>query len=160
MDDFATADLWDANEREASVLAVPLASIGARPRFHGPVSTVQVFEDNVLVRAAVSEPGGGRVLVVDGGGSRRCALVGDKLAGLAAKNGWAGLVVHGCVRDAAVIASIDIGVRALGTTPVRSAKLGAGKRDVPVRFGGVLIRPGHHLYADEDGILLAPRALL
>ena len=112
------------------------------------------------MRAAVSEPGGGRVLVIDGGGSRRCALVGDKLAGLAASRGWAGLVVNGCVRDAAEIGGIDLGVRALGTTPVRSAKHGAGKRDVPVRLGGALIRPGDHLYADEDGVLVAPRDLL
>ncbi len=156
---FATADLWDAHEDEARVLDVPFVALGSRPSFHGSVSTLQVFEDNVLVRAAVEEPGRGRVLVIDGGGSRRCALVGDKLAGFAAKNGWAGIVVNGCVRDAAVIATIEIGVRALGTTPVRSAKIGAGKRDVPVSIGGVLIAPGEHLYADADGVLVAPREL-
>jgi regulator of ribonuclease activity A len=113
---------------------------------------VNVYEDNVLVRAALEQPGDGRVLVVQGSGSLRCALLGDQLAALAHANGWAGVVVHGCIRDSRAIAEIPIGVKALGANPRKSAKLGAGERDVPVTFAGLEFHPGHYLYADEDGI--------
>jgi regulator of ribonuclease activity A len=118
-----------------------------------------VFEDNHLVKEALREQGRGRVLVVDGGGSMRSALVGDKLAGFAVDNGWAGIVVWGCVRDAAVIAGLDVGVRCIGTTPRRSSKNGFGERDITVSFACVRFEPGAHLYADEDGILVADSAL-
>jgi regulator of ribonuclease activity A len=151
----ATADLTDAHP-DLRVLELPLRDFGGRIAFHGPVSTLKVFEDNSLVRAAFEEPGAGRVLVVDGGGSLRCALVGDLLAELAARNGWAGAVVYGAIRDSTPIAGIDIGLKALATHPRKSVKRGEGQRDIPVSFGGLGIRPGDYLYADADGVVLAP----
>ena len=131
-------------------------SFGQKARFSGPISTVKCFEDNSLVRAALEEPGKGRVLVVDGGASIRCALVGDKLAELGIKNGWEGLVIHGCIRDSAVISTLDIGIKALGTNPRRSVKKGEGERDIVLNFADATFTPGNWLYADEDGILLSP----
>lgn len=137
-----TADLYDAHG-DALQVALPLfRDFGKRVAFSGPISTVKVHEDNALVKQALSEPGAGRVLVVDGGGSLRCALLGDNLATLGAKNGWAGIVIWGCVRDAEVLGTIDFGVKALATTPRKSGKTGAGARDVAVRFGEVEWRPG------------------
>lgn len=157
---FATADLYDQHG-EALQVALPLFNdYGGRKIFHGPVSTVKVHEDNSLVRAALEEKGEGRVLVVDGGESMRCALVGDMLAQLGKDNGWAGIVVSGCIRDAAVVATIDIGVKALATNPRKSVKQGAGNRDVPVTFAGTTFTPGHYLYADTDGIVTATGKIL
>ncbi len=156
---FATADLYDQHEHRVQVLEPMLADYGGKRRFSGPIATVKVFEDNSLVRAALEEPGAGKVLVVDGGGSLRCALVGDKLAELASRNGWAGLVVYGCIRDAAAIATIPIGLKAVNTTPRKSAKQGAGDRDIPVQFAGVTFTPGWFLYADEDGVLISEQFL-
>lgn len=155
-----TADLCDAHAAELHVAEPIFRDYGGAAAFGGPISTVQVYEDNMLVRAALEQPGHGRVLVVDGGGSLRCALVGDLLAGLGVQNGWAGLVVYGCIRDSAEIARLPIGVRALATNPLRSAKRGEGQRDAPVTFAGVTFVPGQHLYADADGIVVAERALL
>ncbi len=157
---FATADLHDQHEGKTQVAAILWRSYGGKARFCGPVSTLKCFEDNSLVRPALEEEGAGRVLVIDGGGSVRCALVGDQLAQLAIKNGWAGIVVHGCVRDSAILSSLYIGIKALGTNPKRSLKKGGGERDVAVSFGGVDLAPGAHLYADEDGVLVSPAKLL
>ncbi len=154
-----TTDLCDAHADELQIAAPLFRDFGGAPAFGGPISTVQVYEDNVLVRAALEEDGAGRVLVVDGGGSLRCALVGDMLGEIGVKNGWAGIVVHGCVRDSAELAQLPLGVRALATNPLRSAKRGEGQRDVPVAFAGVTFMPGHYLYADADGIIVAPRSL-
>lgn len=154
-----TADLCDEHADRVSIADPVFRAYGGRAAFAGPITTLRVFEDNVLVRAALEEPGDGRVLVVDGAGSMRCALLGDQLAALAADNGWAGVVVNGCIRDSADIGGIDIGVRALTTMPLKSRKLGRGERDVPVAFAGVLFEPGHHLYADEDGLLVSADAL-
>ena len=129
---------------------------GQKTRFSGPISTVKCFEDNSLVRAALEEPGKGRVLVVDGGGSIRCALVGDKLAEMGMKNGWKGLIINGCIRDSAVASTLDIGIKALGTNPRRSVKKGMGERDVVLNFADATFEAGDYLYADEDGILLSP----
>jgi len=156
---FATADLYDQHEHRVLVLTPMLSDYGSKRRFSGPIATVKVFEDNSLVRAALEEPGAGKVLVVDGGGSLRCALVGDKLAELASRNGWAGLVVYGCIRDAAAIATIPIGLKAVNTNPRKSVKQGAGDRDIPVRFAGVTFTPGWFLYADEDGVLISEQSL-
>lgn len=150
-----TADLCDEYP-EAAVLELELQGYGARPGFDGPVVTLSLHEDNTLVGKTLREAGAGRVLVVDGGGSRRRALVGDNLAQRAVDNGWAGLVVHGCIRDAHQISTIPIGIKALGTHPRKTEKRGEGRRDVPVRFGGVTIRPGDHLYADPDAVVLLP----
>ncbi|MEC9464664.1 MAG: ribonuclease E activity regulator RraA [Myxococcota bacterium] len=157
--DFQTADLSDAFTDETLVVEPMFSDYGTRTCFSGPIATLKVFEDNSLVREALSEPGDGRVLVVDGGGSMRCALVGDRLAELARDQGWAGILVYGCIRDSMVIDTIDIGVKAMGTHPRKSIKRGIGERDLPVTFGGVTFTPGHFLYADGDGVLVAPRIL-
>lgn len=155
-----TADLCDAYAPELRVAAPIFRDYGGMTGFAGPISTVQSFEDNVLVRAALEQPGQGRVLVVDGGGSLRCALVGDLLAALGVQNGWAGIVVNGCIRDAATVARLPIGLKALASNPLRSEKSGLGARDLPVSFAGITFFPGHYLYADEDGLIVAARALL
>jgi regulator of ribonuclease activity A len=156
---FSTADLCDAHGDAVRVLEEPLSDFGAHRAFSGMVTTLRAYQDNGLVRGIVSEPGAGRVLVVDGGGSPNCAMLGDQLAALAVANGWAGIVVFGCVRDAAKLASMPIGIRALGTSPRRSVKRGQGLRDVPLAFGGIDIRPGDHLFADEDGVVVASHPL-
>jgi len=155
----ATADLWDAHPDAVAVLEPGLLRYGARPRFAGPAHTLAVFEDNSLVRAALETPGRGRVLVVDGGGSLRRALVGDRLAQLAIDHGWSGLVVWGAIRDAGLIDRLPLGLRALGTTPRKSIKRGHGVAGEPVRILGVTIAAGSWVYADEDGVLVAPRKL-
>jgi regulator of ribonuclease activity A len=150
----ATADLLDDYGRRAAVCEIEFRQFGGVRDFAGEISTVRCHEDNVLVRSRVAEPGHGRVLVVDGGGSLRVALVGDVVAGLARDNGWAGLLVHGAVRDVASLAGLALGVKALGTTPRPSDKTGAGEIDAPVTFGGVTFRPGAILYSDDDGIVV------
>ena len=156
---FATPDLCDAYDgnadAELSVVEPMFNAFGGRSAFSGRIATLKLFEDNSLVREALGEPGQGKVLVVDGGGSLRCALVGDQLGELAVKNGWEGIVVYGSIRDSAVIDGQDIGVRALDTHPRKSVKKGAGDRDLTVTFGGVSFRPGEWLYADADGIVVS-----
>ena len=159
-----TADLLDAHEDllrlgQLRVVAPMFKSYGRRQAFHGPISTLKVFEDNSLVRKAVEQPGKGRVLVIDGGSSLRCALVGDQLAQLAVNSGWGGLIVYGCIRDSRAIAGMDIGIFALGTHPLKSIKRNVGEADIPVCFGGVTFIPGQQLYADEDGVIVSVSAL-
>ncbi|MGR8919734.1 MAG: ribonuclease E activity regulator RraA [Gammaproteobacteria bacterium] len=154
-----TADLYDEHGEALRVMAPLFRDYGGVKAFSGPASTVKVYEDNSLVRAALEEPGAGRVLVVDGGGSMRCALVGDNLAALGEKNGWAGIVVYGCIRDAAPIGAIGIGVKAMATNPRKSIKKGEGERDVTLRFAEVVVEPGDYVYADEDGVVLADAKL-
>lgn len=156
-----TADLCDAHAGTAhfQIADSGFVDYGGRRDFAGPISTVRAPEDNSLVRKALEEPGRGRVLVVDGGGSRRCALVGDQLAALAQKNGWAGVVVNGCIRDAEEVGRTAVGVKALGTHPLKSGKRNEGQRDVEVCFAGVTFLPGHHLYADADGIVTSAKPL-
>jgi regulator of ribonuclease activity A len=151
----STADLLDERP-DALVCLLPLEQFGGLPAFEGPVSTVRCFEDNVLVKARVAEPGQGRVLVVDGGGSVRVALLGDMVAGLAAANGWAGIVINGCVRDVAVLRHLPLGIKALGTCPRPSGKDGSGEVDVPLEFGGITIHPGARLVSDDDGVVVLP----
>jgi regulator of ribonuclease activity A len=158
--DISTADLCDAHADELQIAEPGLVTMGGAPAFGGVIATVQVLEDNVLVRQALEEPGLGRVLVIDGGGSLRCALLGDMLATLARDNGWAGVIVNGCVRDSQAIGALKVGVMALATHPRKSAKLGQGARDVQVTFAGVTFRPGQMVYADRDGIVVAARPLL
>ena len=155
----ATADLSDAHP-DAQLCAPIFRDFGGKHAFHGPIATVKVFEDNTLVRAMLETPGGGRVLVVDGGGSLRCALVGGMLGELALKNEWAGIVVYGCVRDTVELAAQSVGVKALATNPRKSEKgLHSGQSDRIVGFAGVRFRPGAWLYADEDGIVVADGAI-
>ncbi len=154
----ATTDLCDEHP-EAQVCDAGFTAFGGRPAFSGTISTLKVFEDNTLVRDAVGQPGEGRVLVVDGGGSLRCALLGGNLAVAAAENGWAGVVVNGAVRDADEIDAQPIGVRALATHPRRSVKgLHSGQAGLPVVFAGVVFREGEWLCADRDGIVVLPAA--
>lgn len=162
VDDFSTCDLCDAHKADLlaaagsgfRVLPPVFRDYGGRAKFAGPVATVKCFEDNTLVKAAVESPGLGRVLVVDGGGSLRRALVGGNLAAAAAKNGWAGVVVDGCVRDLAELAACEVGIRALATMPLPTDKRNEGQRDVPVQIQGVWVRPGDRLYADADGMVV------
>jgi regulator of ribonuclease activity A len=151
-----TADLVDKYGAELRVCDVQFRQFGGRRMFAGPVRTASCHQDNGLLRDLVQTPGGGAVLVVDGAGSLHTALVGDVIAGYAQRSGWAGLVVHGAVRDAVALAGIDLGIKALGTNPRKSGKTGAGAIDVPVTFGGVTFQPGDMLHADDDGIVLLP----
>jgi regulator of ribonuclease activity A len=160
----ATTDLCDANEAKLAdgslrVLAANLKRYGKNVAFSGAVQTLRVFEDNSLVRQTVETKGEGRVLVVDGAASMRCALFGGNLAKLAADNGWAGVVLNAPVRDADEIDACAIGVRALGTMPVRSKKAGAGEFDVLLAFGGITISPSDICYADRDGVIFSDKAL-
>ena len=156
---FKTTDLCDAYPEALRVSEPVFRDFGRRRAFHGAIATVRTFEDNTLVRAALEEAGNGRVLVVDGGGSLRRALLGDNLASLGAKNGWQGAVVFGCVRDTADLAGIEFGVKALAPHPRKSEKNNYGEAGVPVEFAGLRFVPGHYCYADEDGIVIAERAL-
>lgn len=156
---FKTADLYDAHGDELSVMDPVFERFGRRLAFSGPAHPVLAPEDNSLVRAALEKPGAGRVLVVDGGGSVRCALVGDRLAALAVDNGWAGIVVYGAIRDAAEIDEMDIGVRALATNPSKSVKRGHGVDGERVRVAGVQVKAGDWIYADRDGVVVATRQL-
>ncbi|HLF97818.1 MAG TPA: ribonuclease E activity regulator RraA [Methylococcaceae bacterium] len=161
MTHFSTADLCDRYAEGGHIqIAEPVfRAFGAIPAFSGPIVTLKVFEDNVLLRETLEGKSDGGVLVVDGGGSHRCALFGEDLARLAMDNGWSGIVVYGCIRDSAAIGTLPLGVRALHTHPLKSRKHGHGERDVLVTFAGVNFRTGSYLYADEDGLLVAPQPL-
>ena len=153
-------DLCDDHPDDVRIVDPLFRDFGKRRKFHGEILTIKCFEDNSLVKQQVHEAGEGRVLVVDGGGSHRCALLGDLLGGAAQENGWAGLLIFGCVRDVEILKTIDIGVRALEPYPLKSHKRGEGEVGVPVRFGGVRFRSGHYLYADENGIVVSKTALV
>jgi regulator of ribonuclease activity A len=155
----ATTDLSDAHDGNVAHVDPVFFDYGGRLAFHGPITTLKLFEDNALVRAAVEGPGEGRVLVVDGGGSKRCALFGGNLAQLAANNGWAGVVIYGCVRDRDELEAEAVGVKAIGHHPKKSIKQGIGDKDIPVTFAGVSFRPDDWLYADRDGIIVSAHAL-
>ena len=155
---YATTDLCDANP-EIQVCDPVFHSFGGNPTFSGPMATLKVFEDNSLIKEAVESPGNGRVLVVDGGGSKRCGLVGGNLAVSAVQNGWAGIVVYGCIRDTGELAEQPLGVRALAAFPRKSQRgLHSGQAGIPVIFAGVVFREGEWLSADDDGIVVLPLA--
>lgn len=157
---FKTADLCDEHSENIQIAQPGMLSYGGKARFAGRIVTIKLFEDNSLLRDMLDNAGEGQVIVVDGGGSMRCALLGDMLADKAVSNGWGGLVINGCIRDSADIARMDIGIRALGTHPLKSVKRGIGEANVPVSFSSVLFKPGNYLYADEDGIIVAKEPLL
>ncbi len=159
---FSTCDLCDTHKDDGVVTVLPpvFRSFGARVAFSGPVSTVKCFEDNSSVKAALDSPGRGRVLVVDGGASLRKALVGGNLAAAAARNGWSGVLVDGCVRDLAELAATDVGILALAHVPMPPVKRQLGETDVRVQMQGVWVGPGDWLYADADGVVIADRSLL
>jgi len=156
---FHTTDLSDKYGERVQIAEPIFRHYGKRVHFAGPIATLKVFEDNTLVRAALETAGHGRVLVVDGGGSLRCALVGGQLGELAVQNGWSGIVVWGCVRDTAELAAHEVGVLALAAHPRKSVKRGEGAKDLALHFAGASFTPGWWLYADEDGLLVAPEPL-
>lgn len=150
----STADLYDERGDELQSVTTQFLNLGGHTCFSGPVRTVRCHRDNALLKSILSTPGAGAVLVVDGGGALESALVGDIIAQLGVDNGWAGIVVHGVIRDRATIGTLPIGVKALGSNPRKSSKTGAGEADVIVSFGDVTFRPGAMLFSDEDGILV------
>lgn len=154
---FYTSDIYDAFEAEVASLDLQLQSLGLHRQFHGRIRTVQCLHDNGLVKAIANEPGNGQVLVVDGGGSLRSALMGGNIAKAFADNGWAGVIIHGAIRDRHEIAALPLGVKALGSNPRKSAKDGVGVRDIPVTIGNVEFVPGAMVYADEDGVIVDAR---
>jgi regulator of ribonuclease activity A len=156
---FATSDLFDAHGDEVQVLELPTRGYGGLPRFHGEVATVKCHEDNSRVKELLSSPGAGKVLVVDGGGSLRCALLGDLIATAAVENGWQGVIIHGAVRDVSALAQLELGVVALGSTPRKSVRRGEGQTGASISFGGVTFTPGCYAYVDADGVLVASRLL-
>ena len=159
MASISTPDLSDAAP-EARAIELQFRNYGARQAFGGPAVTIKCFEDNSLVKACVGEPGAGRVIVVDGGGSLRRALLGDMLAEEAATNGWQGLVIVGAVRDVDEIAATDLGVKALGQCPLNTEKRGEGQRDIVLHIGGTTVQPGDFVYADNNGVIISSGALL
>ncbi len=156
----STPDLCDDHADLVRVVTgLHWRSFGGRERFGGPVATVKCFEDNSRVKELLGQPGDGRVLVVDGGGSLRHALIGDLIAGNARDNGWSGVIIHGACRDVEVLAEIDLGLFALGCVPIKSVRRDEGQVDLPVHFGGVTFRPGEWVYADANGVIAAEREL-
>jgi regulator of ribonuclease activity A len=149
-----TADLFDERGSELDSVSVQFQSLGGRTHFSGPARTIRCLEDNALVKSVLATPGNGSVLVVDGGGSLRTALMGDMIAASAVANGWAGVVINGAIRDRLAIAALPLGVKALGSNPRKSAKDGAGSVDVPLEIDGVTVRPGAMIWCDPDGILV------
>lgn len=153
MDSISTADLWDERGDTLNSVALQFRNFGGHSQFSGPIRTVRCFQDNALLKSVLSSPGNGSVLVIDGKGSLNSALVGDIIAQLAVDNGWAGIIVHGAIRDSVAIARLPLGVKALGTNPAKSTKTGAGEMDVPVDIAGVTFRPGKSVWCDDDGIV-------
>lgn len=160
---FLTCDLCDSHKNDSTgdfrVLPPVFKTYGGKAHFAGPAATIKCFEDNTLVKAALDTAGQGRVLVVDGGASLRRALVGGNLAAAAARNGWAGIVVDGCVRDVAELNACNVGIRALGLMPLPTEKKNQGEQDVPVTIQGVIVRPGDWVYADDDGVVVSAKPL-
>ena len=157
---FTTADLWDEHGELFSCVAPIFRSFGTKKAFSGEITTLMLFEDNFLVRKQLESSGKGKILVIDGGASLRCALVGDQLAALAIQNKWNGIIVNGSIRDSQIINSMDLGIRALNTSPVKSNKRDTGEIDIPVKFGDVTFVSGHYIYVDTDGILVSERNVL
>ncbi|MCC3649274.1 MULTISPECIES: ribonuclease E activity regulator RraA [Cytobacillus] len=158
--DFKTADLCDEHSQELRICQQEFKSYGQKRKFSGPISTVRVFEDNVLVKESLESIPEGSVLVVDGGGSKRCALMGDRLGEIAQSRKLAGVIVYGCVRDTVELGRLDTGILALGSNPLKSRKEGKGDRSIPVTFGGIDWKPGEYVYADEDGVIVSSVPLI
>ena len=156
---YSVPDICDDFLPELQILEPLFSSFGGRKKFLGEIVTIKCFEDNSFVKQSLGSAGHGKVLVVDGGGSLRCALLGDLLAAMAAENGWQGVLINGCVRDVEILKSIDLGIPALNCHPLKSNKRNEGQLNVPVRFAGVDFEPGMFLYADENGIVIANKNL-
>ncbi|HEX7631037.1 MAG TPA: ribonuclease E activity regulator RraA [Lacunisphaera sp.] len=156
---FQTADLIDAYGDKLQSCDTQFRQFGGRRQFHGPLRTIQCREDNALIKQTLAQPGHGAVLVVDGGASLHTALMGDLIAASAVKNGWAGVVIYGAVRDTVALAKLDLGIKALGSNPRKSQKAGTGRIDAPVSFGGVTFTPGAWVYSDDDGLVVSAEKL-
>ncbi len=156
---FTTPDLCDDHAGDLVVAEAIFRSFGLRSHFSGEISTIKCFEDNSLVRESVAQNGAGKVLVNDGGGSMRRALLGDMLAEKAVANGWEGVVIYGCLRDVNQINEMALGIKALGTHPMKTDKRGEGQRNIPLQFAGIGWQPGHFVYSDNNGIVVAERKL-
>ncbi|RBW69055.1 ribonuclease E activity regulator RraA [Bacillus taeanensis] len=159
MKEVKTADLCDEFHEELQICTLSFQSYGKKKTFSGPIATVKVKDDNILVREAISSISKGAVLVVDGEGSKNCALLGDRLAAIALKRELAGIIIYGCVRDSAELAKLDLGILAIDTMPLKSKKEGKGERDSILQFGSVEWKPRNYVYADEDGVVISPRPL-
>ena len=157
--DYTTPDLCDDNPDLIQVVEPVFTNFGGKRSFGGEIVTIKCFEDNSLVKEHAGYPGSGKVMVVDGGGSLRKALLGDMIAANAVKNGWEGLVIFGCIRDVDAIGSLDLGVQALNTIPLKTEKLGVGELNLPIQFAGANFKPGEFIYADNNGIITSPKAL-
>jgi regulator of ribonuclease activity A len=155
-----TPDICDDFADQVNVLAPIYQNFGGKEAYYGEVETVKCFEDNSRVKELLATPGNGRVLVVDGGGSMRCALIGDLIAESAVKNGWSGIVIHGCCRDVHELKTMDFGVRALNSFPLKSTRKGVGEQGIEIEVGGVVIAPGMWIYADQTGIVVTPENVL
>lgn len=156
---YVTPDLCDAYPDLVEVVEPMFNNYGGRDSFGGEIVTIKCFEDNSLVKELVEKPGHGKVLVVDAGGSFRCAMLGDMMGEKAVENGWEGIIIYGCIRDVDIVAELDLGVQALGSHPRKSEKKGIGEREIPVSFGGVTFVPGDYIYADNNGIIVSPEPL-
>ncbi|PCJ90799.1 MAG: ribonuclease activity regulator protein RraA [Porticoccaceae bacterium] len=156
---YSTPDLCDDNPDLVQVLEPMLANFGGRDSFGGEIVTIKCHEDNSLVKENAGKAGYGKVMVVDGGGSLRRALLGDMIAENAVKNGWEGLIIYGCVRDVDALASLDLGIQAIGCIPLKTDKRGIGDLNVPLTFGGVTFKPGHYVYADNNGVIISTEPL-
>lgn len=157
---FATPDLCDDYPELVRVLEPMMATFGGRDAFGGEVVTVKCHEDNSLVKENAGKPGHGKVMVVDGGGSLRRALLGDMIAENAVNNGWEGFIIYGCVRDVDALAGLDLGVQALASIPLKTEKRGIGDLNVPVTFGGITFHPGEYVYADNNGVIVSASPLV
>lgn len=157
---FVTCDLCDDHPEVVRVCEPMFASYGGRSAFGGEIVTVKCFEDNSRVKELLATPGEGKVLVVDGGGSLRCALLGDMIGESAVKFGWAGVIVYGCVRDVDALGELDLGVQAVASIPLKSVRKGVGETNIPVTFGGITFNPGEFVYADNNGVIVASKALI
>lgn len=157
---FVTCDLCDENPDDVRVCEPMFSQFGGRECFGGEIVTAKCFEDNSRVKETLGTPGHGKVLVVDGGGSLRCALLGDMIGEDAVKNGWEGVIVYGCVRDVDALGTLDLGVQALASIPLKSNRRGEGQKDIAVTFGGVTFRPGEYVYADNNGVIVSAKKLV
>ncbi|MDX8404324.1 MAG: ribonuclease E activity regulator RraA [Mariprofundaceae bacterium] len=157
---FKTTDLYDSYLEDLQVAAPIFRDFGGKSQFYGEIVTLKAFEDNTFLKASFETDGRGKVLVVDNAGSMRCAMMGDVMAALGAGNGWEGVIIHGCIRDSADVAKVNIGVKALGTIPRKTVKRDQGVLGIPLRFADVVFQSGEYLYADEDGIVISQTSLL